>query len=63
MLGQRQLANFEGAIKRSTATFKVVMNEVPIQQFYALPYDRWESYAAERAKPATPCATIVIPAQ
>jgi phosphodiesterase/alkaline phosphatase D-like protein len=26
------------------------MNEVPIQQFYALPYDRWEGYAAERAK-------------
>lgn len=50
MLGQRQLANFEGAIKRSTATFKVVMNEVPIQQFYALPYDRWEGYAAERTK-------------
>ena len=26
------------------------MNEVPIQQFFALPYDRWEGYAAERAK-------------
>jgi len=25
------------------------MNEVPIQQYYALPYDRWEGYAAERA--------------
>lgn len=48
MLGQQQLSNFEGAIKKSTATFKVVMNEVPIQQFYALPYDRWEGYAAER---------------
>jgi len=24
------------------------VNEVPIQQFYALPYDRWEGYAAER---------------
>ena len=24
------------------------MNEVPIQQYYALPYDRWEGYAAER---------------
>jgi alkaline phosphatase D len=24
------------------------MNEVPIQQFYALPYDRWEGYEAER---------------
>jgi alkaline phosphatase D len=50
MLGKQQLTNFEGAIKRSTATFKVIMNEVPIQQFYALPYDRWEGYAAERTQ-------------
>jgi phosphodiesterase/alkaline phosphatase D-like protein len=28
----------------------VILNEVPIQQFYALPYDRWEGYAAERTK-------------
>jgi phosphodiesterase/alkaline phosphatase D-like protein len=49
MLGQRQLARFKAAIKRSTATFKVIMNEVPIQQFFVLPYDRWEGYAAERA--------------
>jgi alkaline phosphatase D len=49
MLGRRQLATFESAIRRSTATFKVIMNEVPIQQFFALPYDRWEGYAAERA--------------
>jgi phosphodiesterase/alkaline phosphatase D-like protein len=26
------------------------MNEVPIQQFYGLPYDRWEGYEAERQK-------------
>jgi phosphodiesterase/alkaline phosphatase D-like protein len=26
----------------------VIFNEVPIQQFYALPYDRWEGYEAER---------------
>jgi alkaline phosphatase D len=50
MLGQHQREVFEQAIKNSTATFKVVMNEVPIQQFYALPYDRWEGYAAERAQ-------------
>ena len=50
MLGARQLDRFTRAIQRSEATFKVVMNEVPIQQFYALPYDRWEGYAAERAR-------------
>jgi phosphodiesterase/alkaline phosphatase D-like protein len=48
MLGSRQLARFKAAVSRSTATFKVIFNEVPIQQFYALPYDRWEGYAAER---------------
>jgi alkaline phosphatase D len=47
-LGARQLAAFKRDIQRSTATFKVIMNETPIQQFYALPYDRWEGYEAER---------------
>jgi len=48
MLGSRQLATFKRAIKNSKATFKVIFNEVPIQQYYALPYDRWEGYEAER---------------
>ena len=50
MLGARQYAAFTRAIAASTATWKVVVNEVPIQQFYALPYDRWEGYAAERER-------------
>jgi len=50
MLGAAQYAAFTKAIKASTATWKVVVNEVPIQQYYALPYDRWEGYAAEREK-------------
>ena len=49
-LGHAQLRRFERDIRRSHATFKVVMNEVPIQQYYALPYDAWEGYAAERMK-------------
>ena len=48
LLGARQLERFMREVAGSTATFKVVMNEVPIQQAYALPYDRWEGYAAER---------------
>jgi phosphodiesterase/alkaline phosphatase D-like protein len=48
-LGKRQLAAFEKAVSRSTARFKVIMNEMPIQQYYILPYDRWEGFAAERA--------------
>ncbi len=47
-LGKKQLATFLNAVKSSDATWKVVMNEDPIQQFYALPYDRWEGYSYER---------------
>ena len=52
-LGSRQLKSFERDVKRSKAKFKVIMNETPIQQFYALPYDRWEGYEAERQKVLT----------
>ena len=50
MLGTAQYDRFTQAIKSSDATFKVVLNEVPIQQYYALPYDRWEGYEAERQR-------------
>ena len=51
-LGDAQYRRFTRAIERSTARFKVIMNEMPIQQYYVLPYDRWEGYAAERRRPA-----------
>ncbi len=50
MLGAAQSRASSSAIKRSKATWKVIVNEVPIQQIYALPYDRWEGYEAERLK-------------
>jgi alkaline phosphatase D len=50
MLGAQQHAAFVKAIRASTATWKVVVNETPIQQFYQLPYDRWEGFAAERTR-------------
>ena len=50
MLGSRQYAAFVKAIRASTATFKVIVNEVPLMQLYALPYDRWEGYQAERER-------------
>jgi alkaline phosphatase D len=50
LLGAAQLAAFTKAILSSTATFKVVVNPEPLLQLYALPYDRWEGYAAERAR-------------
>ena len=55
MLGSKQLEKFKKEIANSKATFKVILNEVPIQQYYAMPYDRWEGYAAERrSAPALP---------
>ncbi|MDX6701494.1 MAG: hypothetical protein QOF26_1720 [Baekduia sp.] len=48
MLGRPQLQAFERAVRRSKATFKVILNEVPIQGLYWDPYDRWEGYGAER---------------
>jgi alkaline phosphatase D len=49
-LGQRQLARFLRAVKRSTARFKVVMNELAIQQYYLNAYDRWEGFEADRQR-------------
>lgn len=48
MLGSTQKAEFLGALLTSNATWKIIINEVPIAQFFALPYDRWEGYPVER---------------
>jgi alkaline phosphatase D len=50
MLGSVQKALFKDALLNSTAKFKIVVTPLPIQQFFALPYDRWEGFAAERAE-------------
>jgi alkaline phosphatase D len=47
-LGRRQFNRFIDAVDKSNARWKIVINETPIQQFYGLPYDRWEGYAHER---------------
>jgi alkaline phosphatase D len=52
-LGARQLQRFLKDVKSSTARFKVIMNELPIQQYYVLPYDRWEGFEAERQRVLT----------
>jgi phosphodiesterase/alkaline phosphatase D-like protein len=49
-LGTRQLARFLREIKRSKARFKVVMNELGIQQYYLNLYDRWEGFGADRQR-------------
>lgn len=48
LLGATQKQWLKEQLTASKATWKVIVNEVPIQQIIALPYDRWEGYAAER---------------
>lgn len=48
MLGDAQKAWLKEQLASSTATWKFVLNPVPMQALLALPYDRWEGYAAER---------------
>ena len=48
MLGAAQKEFLKTRLRASDATWKVIVNEVPMQQLLALPYDRWEGYAAER---------------
>jgi alkaline phosphatase D len=50
MLGARQRAAFTRAVARSTATWKVVLTDVPMQELYLRPYDGWTGYAAERGR-------------
>jgi alkaline phosphatase D len=48
LLGPVQKAKFKNDLLHSDAQYKMVINEDPIQNFYVLPYDRWEGYGAER---------------
>lgn len=50
MLGPVQKAQLLSDLAASTAKWKLVVSQEPIQQFHALPYDRFEGYAAERAE-------------
>jgi alkaline phosphatase D len=48
MLGSFQKAVLKLLLRFSPAKFKFIINEVSIQQYYGMPYDRWEGYGAER---------------
>jgi alkaline phosphatase D len=49
-LGRPQRIRFLREVKRSQARFKVIINELPIQQYYINPYDGWEGFEAERQR-------------
>lgn len=48
MLGEKQKSWLKKKLLKSTATWKLIITEVSIAESFALPYDRWEGYAAER---------------
>jgi hypothetical protein len=48
MLGGDQKRFLFERLLNSDATWRVIVNQVPVQQYLASPYDRWEGYAAER---------------
>ena len=50
MLGLEQKQWLKDNLMASDATWKFIINEVPMAQLYALPYDRWEGYEAERTE-------------
>jgi len=49
LLGPVQKAQLFADLAASTAKWKLVVSEEPVQQFFALPYDRYEGYPVERA--------------
>ena len=48
MLGEAQKQFLFQALEDSDATFKFIVNVVPIAELVAQPYDRWEGFRAER---------------
>jgi phosphodiesterase/alkaline phosphatase D-like protein len=50
MLGAEQKQWLKDELSASDATWKFVINQVPMAQLFAQPYDRWEGYQAERTE-------------
>ena len=50
LLGPVQKAQLLADLTASTARWKLIVSQEPVQQFHINPYDRYEGYAAERAE-------------
>ena len=50
ILGATQKQWLKDGLLNSTATFKFIMNGPPITQLFFIPYDRWDSWQAERTE-------------
>ena len=47
-LGAAQERWLVRSLRRSTATWKVIVSELPVQTYYMNPYDRWDGYPPAR---------------
>jgi alkaline phosphatase D len=50
LLGKGQKNFLKKKLLRSEAKFKLILNEIAMQQLYVIPYDHWEGYNAERTE-------------
>lgn len=50
LLGHGQKEFLKNRLLHSEAKFKLIVNEVAMQQLYVIPYDHWEGYGAERTE-------------
>jgi phosphodiesterase/alkaline phosphatase D-like protein len=48
LLGLAQIAALKQALLDSTATFKIIVNDVPLSKLFVTPYDRWDGYVADQ---------------
>lgn len=49
-LGKAQFYWLAASLALSDATFKFIVNGLPISELFLMPYDRWEGYIAERTE-------------
>jgi len=48
LLGAEQFEALQQALLESDATFKIIINDVPLSSILVTPYDRWDGYLAEQ---------------
>ncbi len=63
LLGLAQLAALKQALLDSTASFKIIINDVPLSNLYVTPYDRWDGYVADQQELLDFIATHLDPSR
>ena len=63
LLGIAQLTVLKQALLDSTASFKIIINDVPLSNLYVTPYDRWDGYVADQQELLDFIATNLDPSR